>query len=352
MEIEHDFPAPKAVMPSFERAEQYFSHEESQSLLWTTEDSFFEGAESVEGMNLDFLVSDFSPPSWAVSKSNENNSSTPLTLEMTMEKTGCSKSQLISPPESLPSTALSQSQGSSAEQSAEQPQKAVCLNIDNLETASASAPSKEVTRNEKSYQHLPLLLETTLRFYFKAPSATQAPISDALRLAKDGLQAIQCCLREFYLSSRAQASSSGLSSHDPSPPEPDSESSSILACIILMEKVLFCYDSLLKRRSGPGDVSSPYAPSPAPSSTSTSNPTASSSSGHHCMQPIFIGDFEVEDKASWKMILDAVVAAQKQEARSTISKLEDWASDLAGKGKNEGRLAISFLEQLKRKFHD
>ncbi|KAG0649118.1 hypothetical protein D0Z07_4161 [Hyphodiscus hymeniophilus] len=263
-----------------------------------------------------------------------------------MKNNGGSKSPIL-PPESLPSTTISLSQ----KPLVEQPQKSICLDIENLEPASTTVSSKEVNRNGESYQHLPLLLGTTLRFYFKAPSITQAPISDTLQLARQGLQAIQHCLRRFPPSPPTQAPSE-RSPHEPSSPGLDSESSSILACVILMEKVVFCYDSLLKRRSGPGDVSSPYAPSPAPSSTSTSNPTASSSSANHRMQPIFIGDFEVEDKAAWKMVLDAVVTAQKQEARKTISRLEDWANDLVGKSKNEGRLAVTFLEQLKRRFHD
>ena len=146
-------------------------------------------------MNLDFLASDFGPNSWTISKSKKDTSPTPLTLEITMKNNGGSKSQLISPPESLPSTILSHNQGSSAEQA----QTAICLDIENLGTASAATSSKEDNGNKESYQHFPLLLETTLRLYFKTPSITQAPISQALRLAKQGLQAIHHCLRRFSL---------------------------------------------------------------------------------------------------------------------------------------------------------
>ncbi|KAH8586130.1 hypothetical protein B0O99DRAFT_695808, partial [Bisporella sp. PMI_857] len=207
--------------------------------------------------------------------------------------------------------------------------------------------------------HLPLLLEITLRLYFESPSTTQSSISEALRLARQGLQAVQQCLPKFsvpppapvpFESSSHDASSSRLGSRNT-----ESESSSILACILLLKKVILCYESLLKRHSGSGsssvDVSSPSAPSPVPSTGSTtSKPTISSSLVHHLMQPIFIGDFEVQSKASWKVILDAVVRAEKQEAKYMVSKLENWANELVGRGKNEGHLAMTFLEPLKQRF--
>ncbi|KAE8440350.1 hypothetical protein EG329_008459 [Mollisiaceae sp. DMI_Dod_QoI] len=211
----------------------------------------------------------------------------------------------------------------------------------------ATADVNQGTVSETS-QHLPILLEMTLRLHLNTPSIVQSPISEALRLARQGLQAVQQCLPNIFV----PLSSNDASSSRPRSGSTESESSTILACILLMDKVLLCYESLLKRRSGPGssiEVSSPSAPSPAPSSTSTSNPSTSS---NHRMQPIFIGDFEVQGKASWRVILDAVVQAEKQEAKNTVTKLEAWAGELVGRRKNEGHLAMTFLEPLRQRFRD
>lgn len=361
MQLEHNFTSTNPLLPSYENAGQYLSPDNSRTLFSASENNlnfFNNGTEDAEEISLDFLVTDFCTDSWTNTASKEDLSSTPHHLEVAMANSNHFDSPLISPLQSPPPITSSANQ----ELSDTQTQTLSCPSVEKRITVPPAAATTANDRNgngNETRQHLPMLLEITLRLYSKTPSITQSPISETLRIARQGLQAVRQCLPKFSVPPPAPAPFEP-SSHDASSSRPgseitESESSSILACILLMDKVLLCYEFLLKRRSGTGssvDISSPSAPSPAPSSNSTSNPTTSSSSIHHRMQPIFIGDFEVRGQATWKVILDAVVRAEKQEARYTVSKLEEWANELVRRGKSEGHLAMTFLDPLKQIFHD
>lgn len=349
MELEHESTSKNPLLSSYENAEQYLSHDNIHALFETSESNlnFFDGAENREEMNLDFLINDFGTDSWASIKNKENITSTPLPLEVPM----ANSNRPSSPLPSLPSMAPPENQEPSEPQTQTISRPGTQKIASAPEATATSANDSNGNGDEKdNHQHLSTLLEITLRLHLKTPSITQFPISEALRLARQGLQAVQQCLPTSTVpppapSSSESSQSSGSPTHLGSV-DTESEASSILACILLMDRVLLSYESLLKRRSRLD------TPSPAPSSNSISNPTDSSSTNLHSMQPIFIGDFEVQGKASWKVILDAVVRAEMQEARNAVSKLEDWADNLIGRGKNEGHLAVSFLEPLRQRFHD
>jgi hypothetical protein len=198
---------------------------------------------------------------------------------------------------------------------------------------SNNALSSAANDENNSPRHPPTFLETISHLSFKTPSVAQSPISDILRLARQGLQAVHLCLPNVL---------PPVLEGSPDLARPANLDSIILACILLMEQVLLCYESLPQRRP-------PAVAPPAPSAI----PNACASPSSSCrVQPIFIGNFEVKDTASRQLILDAVIMAEKQEARNAVSKLEEWARELAEQGKTEGLLATAFLEPLKRRFRD
>lgn len=300
--------------------------------------NFFNGTENSEDMNLDFFTTDFCADFRTEANQKDSSSSHDDVVMTSNERL---ETPVIPTPPSSFSAALSNGRESPGTRT-HSTNSFDKDKTDSTKTVSVMditmTPCKDNEQQEESHPECVPILEMTLRLYFQTSSNTQYPISETLRLARQGLQAVQQHIPKFL------------------PTEFTSEpnDSSILTCILLMDQVLLCYDSLLKRPLGLGysgrkDTSSPCALSAALSPNSPPNHTTLQ---HHKRQRIFIGDFEVQGKASWKVILDAVVQAEMQEAQGTVSKLEQWAKELNATGDKDGNLALDFLEPLKQKSRD